>query len=129
MSWSRAPVATALAGMVRSATAGSVYVHETPPEVLNPPAVVIMRPVTVAYSTAYLGIDDVQLPLAIVGGIEQDDAIDALKSTVRQAVEADSSLAGVVQKAWPIEERNWRNVTGAGGIQLLYVELVLQITM
>jgi hypothetical protein len=115
--------------MVRLATEGAVFVHETPPETLNPPAVVVMRPVTVSYGTAFLGIDEVQLPLAIVGALDQDDQIDALKSTVRQCVEADSRLTGVVQNAWPVEERNWRNITGAGGIQLLYVELVLQITM
>jgi hypothetical protein len=129
MSWQRAPVAKALASMVTTATEGSVYVHETPPETLNPMAVVIMRPVSVSYATAALGVDDVQLPLAIVGGIEQDDPIDTLKLTVRHAVEADPTLQATVLHAWPIEERNWRNITGAGGVQLLYVELVVQLQM
>jgi hypothetical protein len=42
---------------------------------------------------------------------------------------ADPKLQGTVLNAWPVEERNWRNVIGAGGIQLLYVELVIQVTM
>ena len=111
------------------AAAPDVYVHELPPETLNPMAVVIMRPVTVTYATGALSIDEVELPIAIVGGVEADDDIDALKTTVRELVEMDQSLQGSVKSAWPVSERNWRNVTGAGGVQLLYVELVLQVLM
>jgi hypothetical protein len=122
-------VAAALKALVDTASGGTVYCHETPPAILNPMSVVIMRPVSVTYSGAALGIDDVELPVAIVGGIEQDDAIDAVKAMVRQCVEGDTTLTGTVQRAWPTEERNWRNITGAGGIELLYVELVIQILM
>jgi hypothetical protein len=34
-----------------------------------------------------------------------------------------------VASAYCEQERNWRNVTGAGGVQLLYVELVLLVRM
>ena len=37
--------------------------------------------------------------------------------------------AGSVKASWCYQERNWRNVTGAGGIQLLLVELILTIQM
>jgi hypothetical protein len=128
VSWNRAPVTAALAFMLTNATEGAVTIHERPPETLNPPAVVIHRP-TVAYSVAGLGIDEVSLPLVIVGGIESEAAIDALKETCRQAVLADQTLGGTVQVGYPTEERNWRNYTGAGGIQILQVELVLTIQM
>jgi len=129
VSWSRTPVAQALVAMVSAATANGVYVHETPPEIVNPLCVVVLRPVAVTYSGAAFAVDDVELPVAIVGGLVADDAIDDLKTTVRQTVEGDPTLKGVVAQAWPTGERNWRNITGAGGIQLLYVELVLQIQM
>ena len=129
MSWDRQPVAQALTAMLAAATANSVYVHETPPEVLNPLAVVVMRESTVSYATGALAVDEVELPIAVVGGIEQDDAISGLRVTCRQAIEADPTLKGTVIRAWPTGHRNWRNITGAGGIQLLYVELVLEILM
>jgi len=40
--------------------------------------------VSVSYATAGLGVDEVELPIAIVGGLEADDAIDTIKATVRQ---------------------------------------------
>jgi hypothetical protein len=129
MSWARPPVAAALVDMIGAATAGTVFVHDRPPMTLNPMAVVIMRPNTVTYATAAFGIDEVELPVAVVGGLDTEDAIDQLKSTVRQTVEGDTTLKGTVLTAWPAEERNWREITGAGGIQLLYVELILQIHM
>jgi hypothetical protein len=91
--------------------------------------VVVHRPTSVAYSAAALGVDEASLPLVVVGGIETEDRIEALKDTCRQAVLADQTLGGAVLAAWPSEERNWRNYTGAGGIQLLQVELVLTIQM
>jgi hypothetical protein len=119
----------ALLALLGAATAGDgVTVHERPPETLNPPAVVIHRP-TVTYGVAGFGVDEASLPLVIVGGIESEAALDALKETCRQAILADPSLGGSVQSGYPSEERNWRNYTGAGGIQILQVELVLTIQM
>jgi hypothetical protein len=135
MTWSRPSVAAALVDMITAATAGitadgenSVYVHPSPPDTLNPFAVVVMRPNVVTYSVAAFGIDQVELPVAIVGGIDSENAVDDLKNVVRHTIGADQTLKGTVVAAWCTEERNWRNVTGAGGIQLLYVELILNIT-
>jgi hypothetical protein len=128
MTWARASVAAALVDMINAATAGSCYVHAAPPATLNAPSVVIMRPNVVTYSVAAFGVDDVELPVAIVGAADQDVAVDTLKNVVRAAVLGDSTLKGTVYSAVPSEERNWRQLTGAGGIQLLYVELVLKIT-
>lgn len=127
MTWDRTKVADALVSMLGAAT--GVKVHERPPETLNPLCVVVGRPQPVAYAVAALGIDDATLPVIIVGGIETEDAVETLKEQCRAAVMADYTLGGQVQSAFPAEERNWRNITGAGGVQLLTVELILQIQM
>jgi hypothetical protein len=127
MGWDRQAVADALVGVLGPAT--GVKVHPLPPEIINPPCVVVSRPQTVVYATAGLGIDDATLPLIVAGGVETEAAIETIKTACRQAVLADPSLGGTVQACWPGEERNWRNLTGAGGVQLLLVELVLQIQM
>jgi hypothetical protein len=127
MSWDRATAVDGLVAVLEAAV-GGVKVHDRPPEIVNPPAVVVHR-ATVTYAVAALGIDEASLPVVVVGGIETEEAIDALKEMCRQAVLADPTLGGTVQAAWPAEERNWRNYTGAGGIQILQVELVLTIQM
>lgn len=128
MSWQRQPVAEALVTRFTSATEG-VMVHPLPPETLNGPCIVVMRPQLVTYSVVGFTIDEATLPIAIVSGIEQENVIDSIKNACRQALLADQTLGGVVAAASAIEERNWRNVTGAGGIQLLYCELILSVRM
>jgi hypothetical protein len=127
MGWDRVRVSAALVNMLGPAT--GVTVHGAPPETVNPMCVVVGRPVTVSYGIAALGVDEASLPLIVVGGVETEDRIETLKSTCRQAVLADPGLAGVVHSVFPAEERNWRNMSGAGGIQLLTVDLILTIQM
>ena len=127
MSWNRANVASALVSVLTPVV--GVKVHHLPPETLNPMCVVVGRPQVVSYATYAFGIDDAQLPLMIVGGIETEDQIEALKDQCRDTVLSNKTLGGAVQNIFPLEERNWRNVSGAGGIQLLLVELILQIQM
>lgn len=130
MTYRRRPVAAALVEMIQAATAGTVYVHPRPPEIVNPMAVVVGRDQAGAqYAGAAFGTDEIPLHLQMVGGVEQDDDIDDLRDTVRQAIVADTTLKGTVQTAWPSGSNGWRNFTGAGGIQLLYVELVVTIHM
>lgn len=129
MSWNRQAVADALVTMLTAATEGAVKVHERPPETINPPAIVIGRPQPVLYSAIALSIDDASLPVIIAVGIESEDQAETIKTTVRNAVMGDPTLGGTVQSAVPSEERNWRNFTGAGGIQILTVELILSIQM
>ena len=128
MSWSRAPVADALVSMLGAATTG-VYVHDRPPEIINPPAVIVSRPVQVVYNAAAFGVDEVELPVVGAGGVDSDEAVDTVNAACKAAVDADPTLAGSVKASWCYQERNWRNVTGAGGIQLLLVELILTIQM
>lgn len=127
MSWDRQAVADALVATLGAAT--GVKVHDRPPEVLNPMCVVISRPQPVSYDTFALGVDDATVPVVIVGGVETENQVEDLKNACRKAVDADPTLGGVVRNCQPTEERNWRNLTGAGGIQLLLVELILQIRM
>ena len=128
MSWNRTPVADALVSLIGGAVP-AVYVHSRPPETLNFPSVVVMRPIQVLYGSAGLGVDEVELPVAVVHGMESEDALEAVKTQVKQAVDGDQSLGGVVKACWCNREQGWRNVTGAGGVQLLYVELILTVWM
>jgi hypothetical protein len=127
MTWDRSACAAALVDLL--GPAAGVTVHPKPPDTLNPMCIVIGRPQPVAYGNAALGTDEATLPVMIVGGLESEDQIEDLKTACRQAVLGDVSLGGAVQAAWPSEERNWRNVTGAGGVQLLLVELILTVQM
>jgi hypothetical protein len=130
VTWRRRPVAAALTQMIQASTAGTVYVHHRMPEIVNPMCVVVGRVAAGAqYATAAFGIDTVDLHLIVIGGAEQDDDIDDLRDTVRTVILGDSTLKGTVSTAWPTGENGWRNFTGAGGIQLLYVELVVAIQM
>jgi hypothetical protein len=128
MAWNRQPVAAALVSMFAAANP-NCYVHERPPEIVNPLSVVVSRPVRVSYGTAGLGVDEIELPVLIVGAIEQDDQVESVLAACRAAVDADATLQGTVKAGWAAEERGWRNLTGAGGIQLLLVELVLTVHM
>jgi hypothetical protein len=127
VSWDRAAVANALVAVLGPATGATV--HPRPPETLNPMCLVVGRPQPVTYSVAALSVDEAVLPLIVVGGVETEDQIEAIKNAAKAAVTADPTLGGAVQAAWPTEERNWRNITGAGGIQLLTVELILTVNM
>ena len=127
MTWNRAPVATALVNMLGPAT--GLHVHRYPPETLNGPCVVVSRPQPVACSAVAPTIDEVTLPVIVAGGMEQEEALEGFITQCRTAILADSTLQGSVQVAWPAEIRNWRNLTGAGGIQLLLAELILTIRM
>lgn len=128
MSWDRAAVSAALAGLLGPAV--EVTVHPRPPETLNPLCVVVDRPTSRMISgAAFGGVDEVELALFVVGGVETEDQIEAIKRTCEQTLLSDPTLGGVVRSCFPTEERNWRNLTGAGGVQLLLVELILTIQM
>jgi hypothetical protein len=128
MTWDRKTAATALVRTFTTAL-GGVRVHELMPEIINPPCVVVGRAQQVTYSTVGMGIDEATLTITIAGGIETEDAVDAIKNTCRQALDADPTLGGGALSAVAEEERNWRNVTGAGGIQLLLVDLAVIVRM
>jgi hypothetical protein len=130
VSWDREAASAALVDVLSPAV--SVTVHQYPPAVVNPLCVVIGRPTTVMYSTVAPGIDEASVPVIIVGAIETEDQIEALKELCRDTIAVNATLGaaiGPVFNCYATEERNWRNFTGAGGIQLLQVELVVTIQM
>jgi len=129
VTWSRKPVADYLVTLLGQATAGSVKIHPSPPEIVNGPCVVVARPVSVRYKVVSFCQDEATLPLVLVSGIEQEESLDSLKGAVIAAIAADPTLGGTVAQATPTEERGWRNLTGAGGTQLLLVELILTVWM
>jgi hypothetical protein len=128
VSWDRTKCADALVPILQSANP-TVKVLDHPPETVTPPFIEVHRPTLVTYSDAGFGVDTAELPVLIGSGVETEDIIEAMKTACRSAILADQTLGGVVAQCHPSEERNWRNQTGAGGIQLLTVELILTVQM
>jgi hypothetical protein len=128
VSWDRTKCVDALVPLFAAANP-TVKVLDHPTETINPPAIVIHRPTMVTYANAGFGVDTAELPVLIGSGLESEDQIETIKTACRSALCADVTLGGVVAEVHAASERNWRNQTGAGGIQLLTVELVLSVTM
>jgi hypothetical protein len=134
MSWSRTAAVAALvsalntaAGNLPDGSAGTVFVFPSPPDTVNPPAIVVGRPTQVLYGTAALGIDEATLPVLVVAELDGEDTIDGLIHTVRQALK-DPMLGGAVQNVYAEAERNWSNLNVAGA-DLLQAEVTLIIQM
>jgi hypothetical protein len=126
MSWSRAPVAAALVDVVSTAMGATVTVFPEPPQTLNPPAIIV-GPATVTYSVAAFAVDEVDLTVMAVVPVGHLNELDSLARQVHDAILADSTLAGAVKAAWPIEQRNSRGVVIAG-IDLSVVDVVVRVT-
>jgi hypothetical protein len=130
VSWNRQTVAAALVETLTVATAAEVpppSVFGAAPLTLNPPAIVIGRP-TGRYGDWAFAVDEMALPVVVVGAAFDDDALDALAEVVRQAVLVDPTLGGAVKSVYPAERRNPRNVSVAG-IDVQTTEVVLTVVM
>jgi hypothetical protein len=140
VTWSRRACAEALAFVLEAAATppvlfetealvpSQITVFEQPPSSINPPALVIARPIEVRYGTAALSIDDAELPIVCCGPVTDDDTLDDLIAFVRQTLAQDPTLGAVVQSCTPELERSWRPARVAG-VDLLVVDLVLRIQM
>jgi len=126
VTWTRAPVAAALAAQIAAATDGTVAVFPKPPQTINPPAIVVGRPRLVRYATVAFSIDDVELSVLCAGPIDGDDTVDALADTVRRACLTDRTLGGTVSVAYPYEQGQWR-ASNVAGIDLLVCEVIVAI--
>jgi hypothetical protein len=138
VSWDRSVAAPALAAAI-TAAAGTVTdpdtelevpalrVFDKPPGTINPPSVVVGRPTEVRYAAIAFGIDDVVLPVLVVGAVDGEDTIASIITVVRGAV-TDVQLGGAVQVCYPLFERNWRQVNVAG-VDLLSAEVTFSIQM
>ena len=127
MTWSRTTAVPALVAALQSTMGETVFVFGKPPQTLNPPAVVVGRPVEVLYSTSALSIDEVTLPVLCVGPGDGEDIIDGLIAQVRASL-TDPRLGGAVQSCVASAERNWRNLVLAG-VDILQAEVTLTIRM
>ena len=127
MSWDRTVAVPALVNAIDVASGGTVFVFDRPPTTLNPPAVVVGRPVEVLYATAGFSVDETTLPVLCVGAAEDDDTVDDLIGVVRAAVKTPG-LGGAAQSCVASAARNWRNVVLAG-VEILQAEVILTIQM
>lgn len=125
MTWSRAPVAAALADAFAAADA-TVSCFERPPATLNPPALICTDPQTVFKRTAGMGVDRCEFLVTAVVGLEQADELDALMDMADKAVFADPTLGGVCQVAVVVEYRSFRSLN-VGGADFRAADLAIQI--
>jgi hypothetical protein len=128
MSWQRAPAAAALAELLTEASEGTVACFAVPPQTINPPAIVVSRPVTEEYGVAGMSVDRITLPVVCVGPRDNDDVVEQLKRIVLDAILADPTIKGAVQVATATEARNWRMLSIAG-IETLAVDVILTVQM
>jgi hypothetical protein len=129
VSWDRPAVAAALAQVLTDAVAAAdlaVTVFKAPPLTLNAPALVVGFPATVAYHVPAFSVDLATIVVTAMAGIDDPDTADQLTTLAREAIEADSSLGGVVPVAKPVEQRNWRGLN-VGGSDFLAVDLAVEI--
>jgi hypothetical protein len=113
--------------MLTTATSGTVSVFESIPFTLNPPALVIGR-ASGSYDLFALGVDELELPVIVIGAVSDDDGTDALAEKVRLAVLGDPTLQATVHAAAPARRANPRNASIAG-IEVQTTEVVLSIRM
>ena len=127
MTWHRAPVAVAIAGVLEGLDP-FVTVFDAPPATLNPPAFYVGYPTTVAYDAFTFGVDTITLPISAVAGLSEGDRVDGLLDAARKAFEDTDTLAGVVAACRVSTQQSWR-VLSVGGADLLAADLVLDLKM
>ena len=103
-------------------------VYERPPASLNPPSVVVGRVVEVRYSEAAFGIDAAEFSVLAIGPADGDDIVDGLIQFIRDAIDPDPTLGGVVPSCICAGERNWR-MARVTGIDVLVAEVFLSVQM
>jgi hypothetical protein len=131
VSWDRTTAAKALYAVISEAAAeagSTAVVYDRPPYSLNPPAIVVGRPVEVRFGQVASTIDEAEMPVACVGPVDGDEMVSDLIALVRSAVGHSSQLGGAVQVAFPAMERNWRPIN-VGGTDLLSADVVITIQM
>jgi hypothetical protein len=127
MSWSRTDAVAAIVAALQQTMGEAVFVHAKTPQTINPPAIVVSRPLEVRYSSSAFSIDEASISVICVGPADGEDVVDGLITQVRQSF-PDPSLGGVVASCRPTVERNWRNVSIAG-VDILQAEVVLTVDM
>jgi hypothetical protein len=131
VSWSRAPVAQAIATDLFNGSEGGVTAFADPPASFNVPAYIVGWPQTVNYHRPAFGIDEVTLPIITVAGLPEPAVLDQLLISARAALEADRTLGGVLAHGDLVVDgiRNWRALLDVGGGQYSAADLMLTIHM
>lgn len=127
MTWSRAPFVAALVPALQSSLGDGVFVHPKPPSTVNPPAVIVGRPVEVVHATAGFGVDTITIPVHCMAALDGDDLVEQLLAGVRAGLH-DPSLGGAIQSVTVEADRNWHNLNVAGA-DLLQADAILTVQM
>lgn len=127
MSYSRAPVAAALVAAFRAADP-AMNVFDKPPATINAPALVVVDPTTRQLHVAGMGVDQTEMVVTAVVGLEQADTLDDLMNTAIAAIAAEPTLGRVVMTATVTEARNWRRLV-VGGADFRAADLAVRIDM
>ena len=129
MTWSRATVAEALAGVLFAAAEGAVSTFADPPATFNVPAMIVGWPQSVTYHRPAFGIDEVTIPVIVAAGLSEPGKVDDLLRLARTALEADPTLGGVLAFGGLTVDggRNWRALLDVGGGQYLAADLMLTV--
>jgi hypothetical protein len=131
VSWSRAPVAAAIATDLFNGSEGGVTAFADPPATFNVPAYIVGWPQTTTFHRPAFGIDEVTLPVIVAAGLPEPAVLDQLLVTARAALEADRTLGGLLAYGDLVVDgvRNWRMLVDVGGGQYLAADLMLTIHM
>jgi hypothetical protein len=127
VSWNRVNAVQAIVAALQQTVGDQAFVFDKTPQTINPPAIVVGRPLEVSYSSAAFGIDETTISIICVAAADGEDVIDQLITLVRESF-PDPSLGRAVQSCVCTNERNWRNTTVAG-IDILQAEVILTIQM
>jgi hypothetical protein len=127
VSWNRVGAVQAIVAALQQTAGDLAFIFDKTPQTINPPALVVGRPLEVGYSSAAFGIDEATLSVICVAAADGEDVIDQLITLVRASF-PDPSLGGAVQSCVCTNERNWRNAT-VSGIDILQAEVILSIQM
>lgn len=103
-------------------------VFDRPPPTVNAPALVVVDPTSRMLHTAGMGVDQTELIVTAVVGLDQVDELDDLTNVAIGAIAGDPTLGRVVLTATVTEVRNWRRLV-VGGAEFRAADLAIRIDM
>jgi hypothetical protein len=123
MAWDLANVMDAVADALAPV---GVTVHARPPGTFNVPALLVMFPTGVEFSTPTISIDLVEMAVLAAVSLEAPDQLSALVTDVRQALGKDTRLGGAVQTVRVARAQAVRPMAVAGATYLT-CQIVMEV--